>query len=512
MIAAIIAVPVFMEVLDTTIAQVALRNIAGNLGAGNDESTWVVTSYLVANAVILPISGWLADVMGRKRFFVASVALFTVASFLCGSATSLPMLVFFRVLQGLGGGGTAPISQAMLADSFPPEKRGAAFSIWAIAVILSPVLGPPLGGWITDTYSWPWIFYINVPVGILSVILCQMFLVEPTLLIRERKRRWQEGIRLDYVGFVLAAVGLACLEITMSKGEQKDWFASGLVRTAATISGTSLLLMVIWEWFHPDPVVDVSLFRGRVFSASFIVMFGGSMVLYSANTILPMLMQVVHGYTAFLAGLVLTPGGAVSAVGMVLVGVMTRFVQLRYLVAFGVITQIIPSYCMSQFTPDLTFWHAAWVRLFQAFGLGFLFVPLITLSYHGLAADKTNGASAVMNISRNIGGSIGISMANTWIAWRTQYHHSVLAEHISSYNGVAQRAIAGIQSIAGGGGTDGLVDGRTMLALDGMVNHQAVVMAYNDVFLLSAGLSVVVLLLVALLPRNEVGQGEIAMH
>jgi MFS transporter, DHA2 family, multidrug resistance protein len=404
-----------------------------------------------------------------------------------------------------------PVSQSMLADSFPPAKRGQAFAIWAMAVVVSPVLGPPLGGWITDTYSWPWIFYINVPVGILSVLLCQAFLDEPPQLLAERKQRWSEGIRLDYVGFILAAVGLACLEVTMSKGEQKDWFGSGMIRTVATISGTSLVAMVIWEWWHRDPVVDVQLFRGRTFFASFVVMFAGGMVIYSSTTILPMLLQGVHGYTALTAGLALTPGGVASAFGMVLVGIATRFVQLRYLVAIGLLSQMIPLYYMSGFTPDLTFWHAAFGRVLQSVGMGCLFIPIITLSYEGLAANKTNGASALMNVARNVGGSVGISLSNTWLAWRWQYHHSVLAEHISPLNPVAEQAMAGMQASLEPMGSQA-TEPTAIIALNGMVNQQSVVLAYNDVFLLTALLCVAVLFLVPLLPKNDPAHGEVAVH
>ena len=513
LITPILAIPVFMEVLDTSIANVSLRHIAGSLAAGSDESTWVITSYLVANAIIMPVSGWLADVLGRKRFFVTCVVLFTVASFLCGTATSLGMLIFYRVLQGLGGGGMVPCAQAIMTDSFPPARRGLAFSVFGMAVIVSPVLGPPLGGWITDVYNWPWIFFINIPVGLLSVLLATAFLAEPPLLVQERQRRWADGIRLDYVGFGLAAIGLACLEVTLSRGEQKDWFASPMIRTFACLSGGSLLLMVLWERGRPDPVVDVRLFHGRVFSTSFVVFFATGLLLYSSTTILPMLLQGIHGYTAFLAGLAMMPGGLAAGVGMVAVGVLTRFVQLRYLVAAGLVLQMIPLYLMSGFTPDLTFWHAAWARVFQMVAVGCLFIPIATLSYEGLPANKTNSATSLINIARNVGGSFGISITNTWLAWRSQYHHSVLAEQISPYNPVAVDTLSGMQSsLQSLGGGEDLAQQQALVAANGMVNQQAYVMAFNDVFLLCSLICLGVLLLVFLLPRNEPGHGDVAMH
>jgi DHA2 family multidrug resistance protein len=511
LIALIVAIPVFMEVLDTAIANVSLRHIAGSLAAGTDESTWVITSYLVANAAILPISAWLSEVIGRKRFFTISVIIFTLASFLCGTATSLPMLIFYRVLQGLGGGSMQPVSQAILADSFPPAKRPQAFALWGMAVIVSPVLGPPIGGWITETYSWPWIFWINVPVGIVSVLLCQALLHEPQLLVDNRRRRWAEGIRLDFIGFALAALGLACLEVTLSKGEQKDWFASPMVRTFGIVSLSSLVLMVVWECFRRDPVVDVGLFSVRSFAACFFVMFAAGVCVYASVTLLPMLLQTVHGYTAVTAGLAMSPGGMAAAVGMILVGTITHKVQLRYLVVVGLLSQVIPLYIMSGFTPDLTFWHATWLRVAQSLGNGLLFIPIVTLSYEGLAASKSNNAAVLMNIARNIGGSVGISMANTFLAWRLQYHHSVLAEQITPYNPAVNQMLTGMQSTLEAAGS-GAADPQSILALDAMVNRQATVMSYNDVFLLVALMCAVVMLLIPLLPRNSQHHGEVAAH
>jgi DHA2 family multidrug resistance protein len=376
-----------------------------------------------------------------------------------------------------------------------------------MAVIFSPVLGPPLGGWLTDTYSWPWIFYINVPVGIVSVLLCLAFLDEPPLIVQERKQRWRDGIRFDYIGFILAALGLACLEVTLSKGETKDWFASPLIRTFATISGTALLLMVFWERRRSNPVMDIRLFRGHVFSTSFIVMFAVGMVLYSSTTYLPLLLQGSHGYTAYIAGLAMTPGGVATAIGMIAVGILTRSVQLRFLLIAGLITQIVPFFWMSHFAPDLTFSHAAWMRVWQAVGLGFLFIPISTLCYEGLPASKTNNATCLINVARNIGGSFGISMTSTVLATRQQYHHAVLAEHISSFNPQVVDALGAAQAQP-----DPVVLQQSLGVLDGLVNQQAVLMAFNDVFLFSAFVGIAVLFLVPLLPANDPASGELATH
>jgi DHA2 family multidrug resistance protein len=509
LVAVIIALPVFLEVLDTTIANVSLRNIAGSLGAGQSDSNWVITSYLVANAVILPLSGWLGDVLGRKKFFTLCVLLFTVANLFCGMATSLPVLIFWRVVEGLGGGGMVPLSQTMLADSFPPNKRGTAFAIWGMAVICSPVIGPPLGGWITENYSWPWIFYMKVPLGLFSALLAWVFLTEPELLNFERKQRWAKGLHVDYIGFALAAVGLAFLEVVLAKGEELDWLASPFIRKAAVISAAALLIMAIWTWNRRDAIVEISLFRRLSFLSTFLVMFGGGMIIYSSNLVFPTLLQTLHGYTALTAGMALLPAGAAAAGGMILVGFLSQKVQARYLVAAGVLLQVVPYWVMSGFTPNLTFWHAALAMVPQMMGFGLIMIPATALSYDGLAPSQVHRATAIMNIARNIGGSAGISMVFTWISWRMQYHHSVLAEHINVFNPAVQDAMGGLQVVAG----DGAASGEQVVKVaDLMVNQQAAVMAFNDSFLMCLVLCAVLLAIVFLLPRNEVGKGHVAVH
>lgn len=495
----IVAIPVFMEVLDTAIANVSLRHIAGSLAAVMEESTWVITSYLVANAIIMPASGWLQEVMGRKTMYVVCSILFTVSSLLCGMATSLPMLVFFRILQGLGGGGLVPISQAMLVDMFPPNKRSMAMAIWGLAVIVSPVLGPPLGGWITETYNWRWIFLINVPVGIVSILLCVTFLHEPELLKKERLEHWKKGLNFDYIGFSLAAIGLGCLEVTLSKGENKDWFQSSMIRGFATMSALGLVAMTLWELRRKNPVVDVRLFKNHVYGASCTVMFCGMMVLFGSTTLLPMLLQSVHGYTAFTSGLAMSPGGLASAAGMVIVGILSRKVQLRWLVAFGLVTQVGSLLLMMGFTPNLTFEHAVWTRIAQSIGMGCIFIPVTTLSYEGLKGSQTNSATVLLNISRNVGGSFGIAITNSWLARGIQTYHSQLSENITPYNPIAMQYYENFRSTLG--------DQGAVMALDGMVNQQAAVMAFNHVFFLSAVVCAFVLLLVPILPKNDPRQG-----
>jgi DHA2 family multidrug resistance protein len=504
LIATLLGVPVFMEILDTSIANVALRHIAGALAAGEDESTWVITSYLVANAIILPASAWLCDILGRKRFFIACTVLFTFASLLCGLATSLPMLIFFRVLQGLSGGGLVPCAQAMLADSFPPEKRGLAFTIQGLAVIVSPVLGPPLGGWITDHYSWEWCFLINVPVGIACAVLCSVMLHETPLLIRERKAIWARGIRFDYCGFALAAIGLACLEVTLSRGERKDWLESEMIRYFASAATIGLIGAFLWGWFAKEPVLDAKLFRNRTFRVCTLMMFGVAVELYGSTVIIPMLLQGCHGYTAYLAGLALMPGGIVSAFTMALTGFLTRSVSLRVLLAIGLILQIASFAIMGRFSADLTFADATIARVWQGLGIGFLFTPIMTLAYVELAPHLNNAASTLINIARNIGGSVGISLCSTYLATRTQFHHAMLAEHITPYTPIAAQAIeTATTALQAVGVSEPVAETQTMVAINAVVTQQSAIMAFNDVFVLSGVLCVALLLLVPILPYNK---------
>ena len=335
LVAVVISIATFMQVLDTSIANVALRNIAGGLAAGPDESTWVITSYLVASAVILPISGWLSNVIGRKRFYMLCVMLFTVSSLLCGFATNLPMLIIFRVLQGIGGGGMAPSEQSMLADTFPPNRRSQAFALYGIAVIVAPTVGPTLGGWITDNFSWHWIFFINVPVGLASLALVQVMVTEPAILERERRERLAKGVRVDWVGFLLMALFLGCLEIVLDKGQREDWFHSGFIIGFAAVSLLSLLAVVPWELTRKDPIVDLRLFGIRQFALSCVVMMMVGAILFGSTELLPQLMQSSFQYTATLSGFALMPGGLVMLVLMPISGQVTNLIQPKYLIAGG---------------------------------------------------------------------------------------------------------------------------------------------------------------------------------
>lgn len=429
LIAFVVSIATFMEVLDTTIANVALRHIAGGLAIGLDESTYVITSYLVANAVVLSISGWLSTVLGRKRFYMMCVATFTIASLLCGLAWNLQSLVLFRILQGLGGGGMATSEQAILADSFPPQKRGQAFAIYGVAVVVAPVVGPTLGGWITDTYSWHWVFLINVPMGLLSLLLVGTLVKEPSSAEEERAELLSKGLRVDYVGFILIAVGLGALEFVLDEGQRNDWFGSNMILSFALLAAFCLLALIPWELSRDDPIVDIRLLGTRQFGACALVMLGTFAVLISTTQLLPQLLQTEVGYTAMLAGLALSPGGVATMMLMPVAGRLVSVVQPKYLIMFGAAVAALSMWHMTGLTGDISYGYAALARIYLAIGLPFLFLPVTTASYDGVPPEKTNQASALINVARNIGGSMGVAVAQTLLAQRQQFHQSRLIEH-----------------------------------------------------------------------------------
>ena len=483
LIAVVVSIATFMLVLDTSIANVALRHIAGSLAAGVDESTWVITTYLIANAVILPVSGWLSGVIGRKRFYMLCVAVFTVSSLLCGLASSLPMLIFFRILQGLGGGGMAPSEQAILADTFPPEKRAQAFALYGVAVIIAPTIGPTLGGWITDNFSWHWIFFINVPVGILSLALVQWLLVEPEILEKERRDRLRGGLKVDYLGFFLVALWLGSLEIVLDKGQREDWFHSSFIVTFAVISALSALAFFPWELTRKDPIVEVRLLFRRQFGISFLAMMAVGAVLFGSTQILPQLLQTSFGYTATLSGLALMPGGFAMLVLMPVAGKVGGSAQPKYLIAAGMLVIALAMWHMTSLAPNADFSFFAWSRIYQMVGLPFLFIPISTASYAGLAPEQTNQASALINVARNLGGSIGVSIAATELTRRSQVYHANLSEHVMPSSLPYQEATRHIVENMMAQGSSMLDAQRQAIGLIAQtIDQQASILAYIDVF------------------------------
>jgi DHA2 family multidrug resistance protein len=505
LIAVVVALAAFMEVLDTSIANVALPHIAGNLGASNDESTWVLTSYLVSNAIVLPISGWLATLLGRKRFFMLCIFLFTVSSLLCGAAPTLGTLIIFRVLQGVGGGGLQPMAQAILADTFPPQKRGLAFALYGITAIMAPTIGPTLGGWITDNYSWRWIFYINLPVGILTLFLVLRMVEDPPYL----KRLKGAGIRVDYIGIALLTVGIGALQVLLDKGQEDDWFGSHFIVTLATISAVSLITLVFWELHSKSPIIDVHMFKSFNFAVSSLMMFFLGVLLFSSLVMMPQFLQTLLGYTAQSAGLVLSGAGLVLLFEMPVVGQLTTKIPTKYIMAFGWICLAAGMYYSTKRMDLLiSFKSAAWLRVVQSFGLGFLFVPISLSAYIGIAPEKGNSVSGLINFMRNIGSSVGTSMVTTMLARRSQFHQSILTYHATNYDPAFRNQLQGLsQQLVHVGATppDAQVAAYGRIYQSVLVQSQT--LAYIDTYMLLAVAASIMFLLTFIVKKNDPGGG-----
>lgn len=482
-IAILVAFAAFMEVLDTTIANVALRYVAGSLGVSQDEASWVVTTYLVANAIALTASGFLARMFGRKPLFLTCLALFTVSSVLCGLAWNLDSLLLFRILQGLGGGGMVPVSQSILADAFPEEKRGQAFALFGVAVVVAPVVGPTLGGWLSDNYSWHWCFLINGPVGILAIGLISYILRESPEAVAERKRIREKGLRFDTVGFLLIVTFLSTLELVLDRGQEDDWFSSSFITIVAIVCGLAFVLMIPWEATRRDPVVDIRILGTRQFGSCFIVMLATGAILYATTQFLPQLVQEGYGYTATWAGLVLSPGGLVAMATMFMVGRLSGRVQPKYLIATGAALIAFSMHDLTRVNPDLDFWFFANSRMLLGVGLPLVFLPIMTASYDGLPRDKTDQASTLMNVARNTGGSIGISLASNVLAHREQFHQSRLADATIPSNIEYQHTLQQMTQYFVGHGSALVQAQQQAFAWIGQeVQLQAMYLAYMDVF------------------------------
>src|ERR1700676_3249802 len=433
-IAVVVTLATFMELLDTAIANVALPHIAGGLAVSADESTWVLTSYLVSNAVVLPLSAWLSRIFGRKRYYMACVLLFTASSLLCGLAPSLGLLIFFRVLQGVGGGGLAPVEQAILVDTFPPNKRPAAFALYSMAIVTAPAIGPPLGGWITDSWSWRWVFFINIPIGILSLILTNRLVSDPPEFSRQVQAARRAGkLKIDGLGIVLVALGFACLEVVLDRGQSEDWFESNFILIFFTVAVVALIIAAAWEWRHPDPVVEIRLFCESKFALAHFFFFLFGFTLYGSTVLIPQMLQRLYGYTATDAGLVLGPGAMVI---VVLAPVMVRLlprVGVKPMIAVGDFIFALSMWYYASFDLGTDYKHEAWARALQGLGIATLFVPVSQLAYSNLPKNKNNKASSLTNLFRNQGGSFGIAFVTTVLARRTQYHRSVLVAHATPF-------------------------------------------------------------------------------
>ena len=510
LIGVVVALAAFMEVLDTSIANVALPYIGGGLGVSNDDSTWVLTSYLVSNAIVLPISGWLAVTFGRKRFFMACLAIFTLSSLLCGMATTFPLLLLFRAVQGAGGGGLQPMAQAILADTFPPEKRGLAFALYGITAVVAPTIGPTLGGWITFNYSWRWIFFINLPVGIATLGLVFRMVEDPPYLGRLKAA----GVKLDYIGLALLALGIGALQVVLDRGQEDDWFGSHFIMTLAIVSAVCLVSLVIWEWFNKHPIIEVRLFKKFNYLSSNLMMFNLGILLFSSLVMMPLFLQTLLGYTAQLAGLVLSGGGLVLLLAMPIVGQLTTKFQVRYIIAFGWLCLAIGMFYSTQ-RIDLTisFVSASWLRVAQVVGLGFLFVPITLSAYIGMPAEKSNTVAGMVNFMRNIGSSVGTSMVTTLIDRRSEYHQSVLVSHTTAGSQSFQNLVDGARQLyirSGMSPPDALH--KAYASIYQTVQLQSASLAYIDTFMVLAVISGIMFVLSFALKKNDPGGGgEVAV-
>jgi DHA2 family multidrug resistance protein len=505
LIAVVVALAAFMEVLDTSIANVALPYMAGNLGASNDQSTWVLTSYLVSNAIILPISGWLAGTLGRKRFFMACLSVFTVSSLLCGIAPSLGFLLLFRILQGAGGGGLQPMAQAILADTFPPQQRGLAFALYGITAIMAPTIGPTLGGWITFNYSWRWIFFINLPVGVATWFLVRRFVEDPPYLARIKSA----GVRLDYIGIALLTLGIGALQVLLDKGQEDDWFGSRFITVLAITAVVCLVSLVIWEWFQKAPIIDVHMFKSFNFSSASLMMFTLGILLFSSLVLMPQFLQTLVGYTSQLAGLALSAGGLVLLIEMPIMGKLTTKVQARYLIAAGwFLLSIAMYYSTKRIDLLISFQAAVWLRITQVIGLGFLFVPITLVAYIGIAPEKNNSVAGIINFMRNMGSSVGTSLVTTLIARRSQFHQQILIDYTRADNPNFRNSLNGLSqqlSHAGSGASAGHMQAYARIYQ--AVQAQAASLAYVDTFMVLAVGAGIMFFLSFALKKNDPGGG-----
>ena len=501
LIAVVVAMAAFMEVLDTSIANVALPYMAGSLGASNDESTWVLTSYLVSNAVVLPISGWLAGRFGRKRFFLVCIFLFTLSSLLCGTAPTLGLLIIFRVLQGAGGGGLQPMAQAILADVFPPQKRGLAFALYGITAIMAPTIGPTLGGWITDSYSWRWIFFINFPIGILATFLVVHLVEDPPYL----RRTTRAGVSVDYIGISLLALGVGALQVVLDKGQEDDWFGSRFITDLVVISAFCLVALVIWEWRHKTPIIEVRLFKNFNFAAANVMMFLFGILLFGSLVMMPQYLQTVLGYTAEKAGLVLSGGGFVVLMEMPIVGTLAGKYPAKYIIAAGWLALAFGMYVSMVWLDTLiSFKSAAVLRVIQSVGLGLLFVPVTMAGYIGMPAEKANSVAGMINFMRNIGSSVGTSIVTTLLARRAQVHQMVLSQHTTRFDPSLQNQVKALsQRLVHSGAS---VTDAPKLAyglIYRFVAGQALTLAYIDTFIVLTIAASIMFLLSFIVRKND---------
>ncbi len=505
-VALTVTLATFMEVLDTSIANVSLPHIAGSLGATYDESVWILTSYLVSAAIVLPVSGWLSTVFGRKRFYMTCVALFTVSSFLCGIAPTLPWLILARIFQGAGGGGLQPSEQAILADTFPIEKRGQAFAVYGMAVVFAPAIGPTLGGWITDNMNWHWIFFINLPVGLLSLFFSSRLVEDPPWLKQEKRG----GIKIDYMGLSLLVLGVACLQFVLDKGQESDWFSSRMITTLFVIAIPALVAFVLWEWYHPHPIVDVRLLKNRNFGTSVSFSFVLGMVLFGSTVLIPEFLQSSLGYTAEQAGLALMPAGFVLMFMMGVAGRLTATkIDPRLLICIGFLGTALALRLMTNIYLQIGFTTIVLLRCFQVIFMPLIFIPISTLNYVGVPREKNNQVSGISSFMRNIGGSIGTSGLSVFLTRQNQTHQVAFASHTSMGDANFSRYLSGLTAMFVSKGYDASTAAQKALAMAYYtVQTQATALSFKNSFFVMSLVIACLSPLPFIMRRPRPGQGR----
>ena len=505
-IAVAVMLSTFMEVLDTTVVNVSLPHIAGSLSATVDEATWTLTSYLVSNAIILPLTGWLSNFFGRKRMLLLSVTGFTIASFLCGLAPSLPFLIVCRVIQGACGGGLQPISQAVLLESFPPEDRGKAMGFWGLGIVVAPLLGPVLGGWLTDSYSWRWVFYINVPIGLASIIMTRMFVFDPPYIRRGSSK-------VDYWGIGMLAVGIGTLQMVLDKGQEKDWFGTSWITALAVVSVVAIAAFIFYELRTAEPVVNLRVFKNRTYSTGVFLMAMLGVGLYGTTVLIPLVLQTLLGYPALRAGIAMAPRGLGSFIAMPLVGlIMTKF-DPRKLLTLGMIVCAMTLFQFSRLNLQAGYWDYFWPQFEMGLALGFLFVPLTTTSMAPIPKETMGNATSLFNLVRNLGGSIGISAVNTIQVRRAQMNVDVLGQHVNPYDAGSRQMLGALQKMFVSRGGDMVAAAhQARETLFRMVERQSSMLAYNTVFRLLGALFLLMIPFIFLMHRPESKNGPVSMH
>jgi DHA2 family multidrug resistance protein len=475
-VAITVMLPTLIVIVDSAVVNVSLDHIRGSLSAGIDESTWAITSYLASNAIVIPMTGWLSRLFGRKRYLIFSISLFTFSSLMCGSSWSLQSLVFFRILQGIGGGALHPISQAILLETFPPYQHGMAMAIFGIGIMFGPIIGPLLGGWITDNWSWHWIFYINVPIGVISILMALLFIVDPPYLERLK-------MKIDYWGLLFLVIGIGCLQVVLDQGQREDWFSSSNITWLGYISLSSLIMFILVELFAENPIVNLRTFKNLSFSSGNIIMFFIFFNLFSSIVLLPIYLQTLMGYTSFLAGLVLGPGGIASMITMLIAGKFVTKINPKAILAFGIAVAAYSVHLMAHFNLSADFNTIFWPMVVRGVGMGFLFIPLTTLTLSSIRKEEMGNATSIFNLLRNLGGSFGVAIATTMLTRRAQFHQVHLAEHLTPFDRNFQRALPQVSQILEDRGfMPSSLDQGSLNLIYNQLLREASMLSFNDAF------------------------------